>query len=220
MVCLAFYDVRTLEEIIFRFIGTCWTCVGATSCCIHGFVYSFAVMSQRVLILGDSLIRHLPDNNLYRKVFYPGINCDELSEKISLGELDHILLDTALVILVIGTNDIPLYFPERVARKISSTALVIKGRKRSITVAVAGILPRPGDNNIYNTATKLCNKSFETLIVGTGILPLRSYRALLNFNTPRLTHYLPDGLHLNAVGIRVLYRGFMSHMHRLLNDTS
>ena len=171
-------------------------------------------MSVSTLILGDSLVRELPDNSKYSKLFYPGIDCRGLSEKISVGELDKYLRSVSLVILLIGTNDVPLSFPDRVARKILSVALVLRGRFRGLTVAIAGIIPRLSDNGIYQYATKFCNKSLEAIVTGDShIKLLRSYRAFLSWDAPRRSHLSVDGLHLSEQGLKALYRGFMSAIY-------
>ena len=170
-------------------------------------------MSVSTLVLGDSLVRELPDNSKYRKLTFPGIDCRGLSEKISVGELDNSLHGISLVILLVGTNDVPLSFPNRVARRVLSVALVLKGRFRGVSVAIAGILPRLSDDGIYIYATKLCNKNLEKIATGGDIKLLRSYRALLSWDMPRRSHFSADGLHLSEQGIKALYRGFMSAVY-------
>ena len=171
-------------------------------------------MQRGTLLLGDSLLRYVPENDKFVKLFFPGIDCVSLSEKISLGELDSHLGVVSLVILLVGTNDVPLSFPDRVANRILSVALALKSRYRTLTVAIAGVLPRPGDNGLYTIATKLCNKRLEAVAVGADVVLLRSYRPFLSFDEPRLSHFEGDGLHLSDAGVRALYRGFLSAIHR------
>ena len=166
------------------------------------------------LLLGDSLLRFLPLNDKFNKVFLPGIDCESLSNLICKGEFDQLLQTVSLVIILVGTNDIPLLFPDKVAKRVVSVALVIKARCRHLKVAVAGILPRPGDHGIYSHAIKLCNKEIEAICKDTDNVPLRSYRAFLSFNSLVPRHFHSDGLHLSESGCTLLYRGFLSAIDR------
>ena len=57
------------------------------------------------LVIGDSLLRHFPDNPKYNVALFPGIDCAGLSHKLSHGELDGLLRNVSLVIILVGTND-------------------------------------------------------------------------------------------------------------------
>ena len=166
------------------------------------------------VVLGDSLLRHLPDNPKFSKVFFPGIDSAALSGKIVNGDLDNVLANASLIIILVGTNDIPCNLPRKVAIKVVSLGTLIQARFRGTCVALAGILPRPEDEGLYSLAIKQTNKLIEQFCIGTTLVNLRCYRAFLSHNEPTLHHFSLDGLHLSEHGVTTLYRQLMSAIHR------
>ena len=166
------------------------------------------------VVLGDSLLRHLPDNPKFSKVVFPGIDCAALSEEIVNGHLDSVLRNASLIIVLVGTNDIPCNFPRKVAIRVVSIGTLIQARFRGARVALSGILPRPEDKGLYSLAIKQTNKLIEEFCVGTNLVNLRRYKAFLSHNQPTLHHFSIDGLHLSEPGITTLYRQFMSAIDR------
>ena len=166
------------------------------------------------LIVGDSILRHLPEHSNYKCLFYPGDYCEDLSEKLIAGAFDSYLDHCVLVIILIGTNDISLTLPHKVAHKVVATAQLFLARKPSITVAVTGILPRPGDHSLYNLPVKYTNQLLKPLCESSGIIYLACFRPLLRGGVPRQEYYTSSGLHPSAKGITALYRGFLSAIDR------
>ena len=171
-------------------------------------------MSVTALIVGDSLLRPLPDNPKYSCKFLPGADTLTISERILSGYFDKDLATVSLIILVVGTNDISLSLPWKVAKRVLSLGLLFQARKRGAKVIIASILPRPQDNGLYSIAIKQANQLLEPLCVSSDITFLRINNPFLSHGEPRVDYFLADGLHLSGRGAQALYRGLLSAIDR------
>ena len=166
------------------------------------------------LLIGDSILRHIPRHPKFVVHFFPGIDCQSLLEKVCEGALDDCLKGVSFIIILVGTNDVPFCFPHKVAQKIVSVGCVFKCRKRNIQVAIAGVLPRPADGALYDDATRRTNAILPSLCDRAGLTLLPAFRPFLRNNRPNPEYFVPDGLHLNSKGLTALRRGFLSAIDR------
>ena len=96
-----------------------------------------------ILIIGDSIIKHIDPNKLSRrtvhKLTYCGKTCEEISEAIDNTQTK---IDPSHVIIHCGTNNVPIDSAEVCATKIINLAMKVRNKFPNAKVGVSGLTYR------------------------------------------------------------------------------
>ncbi|XP_053409046.1 uncharacterized protein LOC128559928 [Mercenaria mercenaria] len=173
---------------------------------------------RKVVIVGDSIIKHIPPIEGVTVKSFPGATIGKLHYLLEKGFLS--LKGFSYIILHVGTNNI--------ARNCSVsdmladfTNLLAKIRKISpeIHIIVSAILPRPVDIKVTEKKIKEFNLMLDTqLSKDLKFKFIKSYRPFLHCGEIKLHFFarLDGGLHLNLEGSARLGHFF----HRVISTLS
>jgi ribA/ribD-fused uncharacterized protein len=162
------------------------------------------------LVIGDSLIKHLPASKKFDVCAKGGLSAEDFLFAVCQGAYDCYLQDRTLILLALGTNDVCNFFPKHVVALLLSCAQAIVARNRQVVVVICAILPRPQCNDLYQIPIKVVNRSLEVLAPLYGFPFLKTHKAFLEFGVPRMSQFDSGGLHLSSRGQKALYNTLCS----------
>ncbi|XP_053395761.1 uncharacterized protein LOC123552691 [Mercenaria mercenaria] len=156
---------------------------------------------RKVIIVGDSIIKHLPPLEGVEVYAFPGATIGRLQHLINTMRIP--LHQFNYVIFHVGTNNIGKGFS--VSHMCSDMVnLISQCRKISprIHIIISSILPRPVDNEITDERIKFNAKVEKVLSVDLGVKFIKSYRPFCFKGEIKryLFARLDGGLHLNNEG--------------------
>jgi lysophospholipase L1-like esterase len=184
-----------------------------------------------LLFLGDSITRRwaeVPD--LWQRHFGGlraanfGVGGDATQNviwRIGNGELDGI--SPKVVVLLIGTNNLPTNSPGEISEAIGTIVRMIRGRLPSTRVLLLAILPRgpqrrprdaDGRSAFYQDGIDEINRSLRRLEDGPGVRFLDFGPKLIGPDGELLASHVPDGLHIVGPG----YEAWAEAMGPLLSE--
>jgi hypothetical protein len=162
-------------------------------------------MVARVLVLSDSIGKRLHPSVLFFVRGIGGYTAWDCLNDITHGVLDRHLGESDRVILLLGTNDIPLNIPNHVAQIIVSCAQALVARKRSLEVVICGIIPRAQDNGLYSTAIKAANRCLEKLCACVNVKFIKIFKPFFARSALRADYISKDGLHPSPRGLKCIF---------------
>ena len=113
-----------------------------------------------------------------------------------------------IVILEVGTNDLPSVAPEVVGSSIEDLVVTLKSIYSVAVVCVCHVIPR-GESTIrplyFWERDKVLQQYLEVVLDSLDCVFCWRHKA---FTRPDQDFYLRDGVHLNARGQYLLYRSY------------
>ena len=113
-----------------------------------------------------------------------------------------------IVILVVGTNDLPSVAPEVVGSSIEDLVVTLKSIYSVAVLCVCHVIPR-GESTIrplyFWERAKVLQQYLEVMLDSLDCVFCWHHKA---FTRPDQDFYLRDGVHLNARGQYLLYRSY------------
>ena len=163
--------------------------------------------------MSDSIAKYVTDIRDTKVCAFPGINVSRLTQKILNGHVD---LNSAYIILHVGTNDINSLTVSEICASYSDLISVVK-QKSLGKVMVSSVLPRPIDFDVNGAKVKELNNSLERLCKSRQVQYLRSNKPFLFGGVPRREYYAirDGGLHLNLEGTKRLRQFFINTLTQL-----
>ena len=168
----------------------------------------------RVIFLGDSLTRRWEDNiDLWNKYFSTynaanfgvGGDClENIKWRILNGELDGI--DPKVIIILAGTNNLDKDSEETIVNGIREIAEIIRHKLKNTKLVILGLLPRNVNEAGINYAQKIgrINRQLDSLYANTEITYRDIGTDLINEQGVVSDTIMPDGLHLNSNGYKII----------------
>ncbi len=180
----------------------------------HNYFMNFKESNKiDLLFLGDSITRRWVEVpqlwDMYFSKYNPanfGVGCDTIQNlkwRMENGELDGI--QPKIVVLFIGTNNLPLYSPEEVSQGIAGLLNIIKCKLPDSKIILMGLLPRDADDqcNDYLKIVEEVNTNLLSLANDNDIIFLDIGKEFLNENNTVNRALLPDGLHMIEPGYKI-----------------
>lgn len=163
-----------------------------------------------ILLLGDSLTRRWEDYpNIFSQYFDKnrtanfgiGADCIEnLRWRIQDGELKGI--NPELVILLIGTNNLPLNSDNEIYQEILNIAEMIQERLPESRLLILGLLPRDPDENgnIFTPRIIKINQKLAQICQTSSIIFKDFSEHFIEDEKTVNRELMPDGLHMGEKG--------------------
>lgn len=167
-----------------------------------------------VVFLGDSLTRRWEDNSHLWDEFFSrfnpanlGVGGDRIENvlwRIQNGEIDGV--SARLFLVLIGTNNLCKDTEDEIVDGIIEVVRTIHSRCPESTVVVFGLLPREKDETgrECNDRIAIINRELEEKAEGSGYVYQDFGDALVTLNGSVDKELMPDGLHLDESGYRVV----------------
>lgn len=167
-----------------------------------------------VVFLGDSLTRRWEDNPHVWDEYFGSCNAanfgvggdciEHVLWRITNGEIDGI--SPRLFLVLIGTNNLCKDSEEDIVDGIIEIVRIIRSRCSQSKVVVFGLLPREQDENGRECNTRLAriNRQLEERAEGNDYDYAYFGDVLLTQSGLVDSEIMPDGLHLNESGYRVV----------------
>jgi platelet-activating factor acetylhydrolase IB subunit beta/gamma len=172
------------------------------------------VQDIQVVFLGDSLVRRWEDNiDLWNKYFTGynaanfgvGSDClEHIKWRILNGELEGIAPQVILVLA--GTNNLDKDTDETIVSGIDEIAAIIHQKLKKTKIVILGLLPRNGNEAGPNYAQRIAeiNGRLGRRYVNSDILFRDIGADLVNKEGMVNEAIMPDGLHLNRAGYKII----------------
>lgn len=180
-----------------------------------------------ILFIGDSITRRWEDNSElfnhffaeYRSVNFGvgGDSLENLKWRILNGELEEILPN--LVVLHIGTNNLPLNSTTEIYSGIRDILKIFRDKLPKSKILLLGLLPRNMDDTKrdYMTMIKEINLKLKSTNTDIKVSFLDLGEHFLETVSSVRTDLLPDGLHPAEKGYTVLGELLKQQVHSLMN---
>lgn len=191
----------------------------------EGFVAA-AQRGTNVVFLGDSITDRWQQagSAVWRAAFAPmgasnfGISGDGVGQvlwRVQHGEIAPSA--PRVVVLLIGTNDLSRHTPAEVAAGVGAITQTIHEQSPGTKVLLTGLLPR-GDaaDSPYRPAIAEVNRLFAGMADGQTVQFVDPSAAFVNGDGSLRRDLLPDTLHPNAAGYRILAGSLSPDLHALL----
>lgn len=182
---------------------------------LHGYncvnrhkLYSWPSLSkEKYLLLGDSLLKFINRAKHLRVIAIPGARAHDMLRRVCATQIR--IEGYSLIICAIGTNDAadPTMPCKLAAQGISMLMATISSINPDAMVMFSGLLIRPKDIGTHIEYRRmLINKIVTDMCKSKGIRIIKSWRCLMTRSNVRDRVYARDGLHLNRMGARHLYK--------------
>jgi lysophospholipase L1-like esterase len=180
----------------------------------HDFFMNFKLHNKiDLLFIGDSITRRWLEVphlwNSYFSEFNPanfGVGSDTIQNlkwRILNGELEGI--SPKVVVLLIGTNNLPLYSEDEVLEGITGIVNIVKEKLPSSKIILMGMLPRDADDQCENYVDMIAgiNKKLFKLSQDKNLLFLDIGKEYFDENNKVNRAIIPDGIHLIEPGYKI-----------------
>lgn len=179
-----------------------------------------------ILLIGDSITRRWEDNPGIFKQFFSkyktvnfGVGSDTIENlrwRILNGELEQI--QPALVVLNIGTNNLPMYTVLEIYTGIRDILRIFINKLPDSRIVLLGLLPRNNDQTgcNYMAMTEKINKKLNISIKNSNVLFIDPGKYFRETSTTVKSGLLPDGLHPAGKGYTVLGELLISYIDKLI----
>ena len=170
-----------------------------------------------ILFVGDSAVRmwkSLAEDFPEHKVVNRGFGGSDLADSIYFADRIIIPYHPQLIILKAGGNDLSGgKSPERVAADFKSFVQSVRARLPNVRIAYQSINPNPGRWSQKEIRLKT-NALIKAIVAdGTNLDFIEVWNPFLDTNgTPRKDLFLPDGIHNNDAGYKVLSEIVRPHL--------
>ena len=158
---------------------------------------------SKVLLMGDSIVKHLDKINNTQVLAYKGIRIKQLAVRVRQNKIPH-LDSKVLVVVHVGTNNVQSDNPEQMFKKTRFLLDSIRDKLPHATIAVSLIIPRPIDHAIRGHKVKEYNYMLTNWAPQLGIKTIPTYRHFLLHAQPIDDLYAIDKLHPGEFGIPTL----------------
>lgn len=161
------------------------------------------------IIVGDSIIKHLPPIEGVQLYPYPGTTISRLARQISSINL----VSLSFILIHVGTNNVAKGDSvEFMCSAFSDLICAIRTKHSDIRVIISSVLPRPVDDaSTKNIIVSLNSYLQRTMSKDLNFLFIRSYRSFCFKGEIKRHLYarLDGGLHLNFEGTKRLKNFFL-----------
>ena len=184
---------------------------------------SLQLASRRLVFLGDSITAGW-DAGIFGQFYGArapllfGIGGDGTQGVLARLPHEWGALRPRLVVLLIGTNNLPYGTPEAIALGTAEIVRWIHARSGETRILIVGILPRgrPGDPARQalaqvNQLTALCADGRTVFFTDIG-------RFMVNANGVLSSQVSPDGLHLSAIGYAIMAAALEPDVRRIMGE--
>jgi hypothetical protein len=172
--------------------------------------------TQKYLLLGDSLIKHVNRTKHTRVMSYPGARAHDLLLKVCREEIN--VEGFQMIIGAVGTNDASdTSMPPSLAAQgiVLMMACIAAANPRAIII-ISGMLIRPKDQGtVVEYRRKLINRMVELKCRERGNYFFKTWKCLMTRSSIRARVYARDGLHLNRYGARHVWRRLEGNIRAL-----
>ena len=166
-------------------------------------------MSSKVYIIGDSLLKGLPEEGKrYKTLCYRGLRTERLQGKIIRGVFDGELDGNSSAVIFVGTNNLKSESSKTIASDLLNLASLLRSRYRGIAIKLCTLLPRT-DKVWLNDKCKLTNKALKKLCVENKVELIETHKAFLKAKQIKVHLLGEDGLHLTHSGSLALQRSIL-----------
>jgi platelet-activating factor acetylhydrolase IB subunit beta/gamma len=168
----------------------------------------------QLVFLGDSLTRRWEDNlgiwNKYFTAYHAanfGVGGDSLENikwRILNGELEGI--NPKVIVILAGTNNLDKDSEAVIVSGIGEIAEIIQAKLTNTKIVILGLLPRNSTETGINYGQKIVsiNRQLAVQYAGTEII-FKDIGAILRNEQGRVSAaIMPDGLHLNGEGYKLI----------------
>ena len=169
----------------------------------------------KVLILSDSIPKHVTDIRHTEVLALPGIHINQLANKIEKG---HRVLDKPISIVHVGTNDIHSMDAGAILRSFNNLISQIR-RKSSTDIVMSALLPRPVDHGAVGEKIIYINNKLKALCKDRRVQYLHTFKPFYKGRIPLRELYAVNdrGLHLNTEGTRRLRQFYINSVAHLIH---
>lgn len=180
----------------------------------HNYILSFNTLHKiDLLFVGDSITRRwLEVPHLWKQYFssfHPanlgvgGDTIQNLKWRLLNGELEGI--NPKVVVLLIGTNNLPMYNENEVVEGITGIVDIVKQKLPSSKIILMGVLPRDADEQCsdYMSIISEINSKLFSYSQRNHLIFLDIGKELLDKNSQVDRTIVPDGLHLIEPGYKI-----------------
>jgi lysophospholipase L1-like esterase len=192
-------------------------------------VEALTALAPDVLFIGDSLTLGWQQGGrpAWNRYFEPlgagniGIAGDTTRDvlwRIENGALDTI--GPRLIVLMIGTNDLPSTEPPMIAERVGQVVGAIRQRQPAATLLLLGLLPRDArPDTVLRQKLSQVNGALAELADGRTVVFLDCGAALLQADGTLPAEISPDALHLSEQGYACLAPPLHASIIRILERT-
>ena len=165
-------------------------------------------VEKKVLIFGDSLIKHIKQEEKTYKIFAAGgLTTERLIERLAKGRYDREIVQSRGVVIIVGTNNLAKDEPKNIVESLGQIRAIIGSKNRNIEVSLATIVPREDQwKDQAKTVSNLLSARGKTK--GWAICQIHKTFIKKSKKPNQESLYKSDGLHLSESGLRLM-RNFL-----------
>lgn len=166
---------------------------------------------QKVLVIGDSLLKYLPEVENKLWLSYRGLTLERLQEKIISGHFDKQIESHSTIIVIVGTNNLKKQEPSKVVHKLIHIQAILKAKKRDLSIVLSGLVPR---KDKWQNRQKETNKLLKVICKKEKIPFFETQKTFLHKNQIRQGVIAGDKLHLTKLGQTLLRQAILNYIDR------
>ncbi|HEX9058782.1 MAG TPA: GDSL-type esterase/lipase family protein [Clostridia bacterium] len=180
----------------------------------HNYFMNYKMLNKiDLLFLGDSIIRRWAEVphlwNSYFSEFNPanfGVGSDTIQNlkwRLLNGELEGI--SPKVVVLLIGTNNLPQYSENEIMEGITGLVNIVKQKLPCSKIILMGMFPRDADDQCSNYASIIAeiNKKLFCFAQSSNLVFLDIGKEFIDENNLVNRTIIPDGLHPIEPGYKI-----------------
>ncbi|TYQ15679.1 UNVERIFIED_CONTAM: beta-glucosidase [Acetivibrio alkalicellulosi] len=166
-----------------------------------------------LLFVGDSITRRWLESPQMWNYFFArhnpenfGVGSDTIQNlkwRLLNGEIDD--LNPKIVVLLIGTNNLPEYTDDEICEGISGIVEILKNSIPDTKIILMGLLPRAADDKCdnYIKTIQQINKKLLRLSKDKNLMFLDIGEGYMDSNNSVKRDLMPDGIHLIEPGYKI-----------------